>query len=183
MLTGAPGSFLRIVMMTRSRKEFAQVTILVMPSLIVHQYPLVLLTLCALSALVVFLIRRPVRTEEAASWPVTEGTIQSVGKVSGGRNSPPVDVGDFSYTVNDEYYSGRLTLSRPNDGRLAVCRPFTSDGSPKDLVNQKIQVRYNPRKPEKFSIPPQELGDFLLDPYDDTFASDIGPIDLNIDKI
>jgi hypothetical protein len=151
--------------------------------LIGHHSLIVLSTLCALAVFVVFLVRRLVRPEEPANWPETEGTIQSVSKVSGGRSSPPLDVADFSYTVKDEYYSGRLALSRPNDGRLAVCRPFTSDASPKDLINQKIQVRYNPRKPEKFSVPPQEYGDFLLDPYDNPFASDIGSVDLNLDKI
>jgi hypothetical protein len=144
--------------------------------LIVHHPLIVLLTLFALGTLVVSFVRRPVPAEKAASWPVTEGTIQSVGKVivSGERNSPPIDVGDFSYTVNDEYYSGRVTISRSFS---------THDHSPKDLINQKIQVRYNPRKPEKFSVPQAELGGFLLDPYDAPFASDIGPIDLNIDKI
>jgi hypothetical protein len=135
-------------------------------------------------SLVVWLVRRPVRPEKAANWPVTEGTIQSVGKVAvnAGRGSYQVDVGDFSYIVNDDYYSGRLTLSRPNDGRLAVCDPFTSDGSPKDLVNQKIQVLYNPRKPEQYSVPPAELWGFLLDPYDEPTGQDTGPIDLNIDS-
>jgi len=144
--------------------------------LIVHHYLIVIFTLYALANLVVFLVRRPVRPEKAANWPVTEGTIQSVSKVvvNAGRNSSSVDVGDFSYNVNNEYYSGRLTISRSFS---------TGDGSPRDLTHQKIQVRYNPQKPEKFSVPPQELGGFLLDPYDEPCASDIGPIDLNIDKI
>jgi len=143
---------------------------------IVHHYLIALFTLCVLAALVVFFVRRPVRPEKAANWPVTEGTIQSVGKVivPGERNSPPTDVCDFSYIVNDEYYSGRLTISRSFS---------THDRAPKDLINQKIQVGFNPRKPEKFSVPQTELGGFLLDPYDVPFANDIGPIDLNIDKI
>jgi hypothetical protein len=173
--------------MTTSRKRFAYVTMSVMSSAVesaVHHYIIILFALCALGTLVVSFVRRPVSPEKAAKWPETEGTIQSIGKVvvNAGRSSYQVDVGDFSYIVNDEYYSGRLTLSRPNDGRLAVCRPFTSDGSPKDLVNQKIQVRYDPRKPEKYSVPPQELGGILLDPYDEPLGQDIGLIDLNIDK-
>jgi hypothetical protein len=136
-------------------------------------------------SLVVWYVRQPVRAKKAANWPVTEGKIQSIRRVfvDGGRQSYPVDVGDFSYTVSDEYYSGMLTISLPNEGRLAVSSPFTSDGSPKDLVNQKIQVRYNPRKPEEYSVLPDELGGFLLDPYDEPFARDDRPIDLNIDKI
>jgi len=144
---------------------------------------LVVFILAILAAcMVVWLVRRPAGPDRAADWPVTEGTIHSVGIVPGGRNSPPVDVCDFSYVVKDEYYSGRLALSRPNEGRLAVCRPFTSDGSPKDLINQKIQVRYNPRKPEKYSVLPAELGGFLLDPCGELLGQEIGPISLNINQ-
>jgi hypothetical protein len=144
---------------------------------------LIVLVLGALAAcLVAWFVRRRVSPEEAADWPVTEGTIQSVGIVPGGRSSPPIDVCNFSYVVNDEYYSGRLALSRPNDGRLAVCRPFTSEGSPKDLINQKIQVSYNPRKPEKYSVSTTECGNFLLDPCDELLGQEIGPIDLNINN-
>jgi hypothetical protein len=125
--------------------------------------------------LVVWLVRRPVSPEKAANWPVTEATIQSVGKVhvDAGRQSYSIDVGDFSYIVNDDYYSGRLTISRSFS---------THDAQPRDLVSQKIQVRYNPRKPEQFSVPQTELGGFLLDPFDEPTGQDVGLIDLNIDK-
>jgi hypothetical protein len=144
--------------------------------LIGHHYVVVLFALYVLAVLVVRFVRRPVRAERAASWPVTEGTIQSVGRVvvEEGRSSYSVDVGDFSYSVNHEYYSGRLTISRSFS---------THDASPKDLIAQKIQVRYNQRKPEQYSVPQTELGGFLLDPYDEPFGKDVGPIDLNINKI
>lgn len=144
--------------------------------LVVHHYLIVFFALWALVVVVVSFVRRPVRAEKAANWPVAEGTIQSVGRVvvDAGRQSYSVDVGDFSYIVNDEYYSGRLTISRSFS---------THDRLPKDLVGQKMQVRYDPRKPEKFSVPQAELGGFLLDPYDEPFGKDVGPIDLNIDKI
>jgi len=52
-----------------------------------------------------------------------------------------------------------------------ISRAFsTHDHSANELVNQKIQVRYNPRKPERFSVPPQEVGDLLVDPWDVGFA-------------
>jgi hypothetical protein len=135
-----------------------------------------LLIPAALATLVISLVRRPVRPEKAANWPVTEATIQSVGKVvvDAGRSSYSVDVGDFSYKVKGEYYSGRLTISRSFS---------TGDRSPRDLINQKIQVRYNPPKPEKFFVPQAEVNGFLLDPYDEPFGKDVGAIDLNIDKI
>jgi hypothetical protein len=141
------------------------------PSLLV-----ILFGVGVLAALVVSLVWQQFRPDKTAQWPVTEGTIRSVGTVvvSAGRQSYQVDVGDFSYVVNDEYYSGRLKISSS----------FSTHGaSPRDLINQKIQVRYDPRKTEKFSVPPQEVRSFLLDPYDESpFASDIGLVDLNIDK-
>jgi hypothetical protein len=130
--------------------------------LVTQHYPIVLLTLCALAATVVALVRRRIRAG-AADWPVTEGTIQTVSPAPN-RYEQIADshhVGDFSYTVNDDYYSGRVMISRAFS---------THDHSANELVNQKIQVRYNPRKPERFSVPPQEVGDFLVDPWDVGFA-------------
>ena len=71
-----------------------------------------------------------------------------------------VNVGDFTYVVNDDYFSGKVRIS-PSFS--------THSASPKDLVDQKIQVSYNPKKPEKYSVPQVEVGGFLVDPYDDTF--------------
>lgn len=132
-------------------------------------FPLLVLTVAGMSI-------QARKDKPKDDWPMTEATIQSVGKVSVnvGRSSYSVEVGDFTYNVNDEYYSGRLTISRSFS---------THDHSPRDLVDQKIQVRYDPQKPEKVSVPQTELGGFLLDPYDEPFGQDVGPIDLNLDKI
>jgi Protein of unknown function (DUF3592) len=143
---------------------------------IAHHFVLVLIVLCALAIYVIWLIRRPVSADKAANWPVTEGTIQLVNRAIPARTSQNPDsvyIGDFSYYVNNDYYSGRVMITRSFS---------THDSSPKDLINQKIQVRYNPRKPEKFSVPQAELGGFLLDPYDETFG-DNASIDINIDQI
>ena len=131
---------------------------------IVHHYLVVLFTVLALATLVTWFVRRPVGAEKAANWPVTEGTIQSVSRVYVKTSQDPdsVYVGDFSYYVNNEYYSGRVTISRSFSAH---------DHSAEDLINQKLQVRYNPRKPENFLVPQQELGGFLLDPYDETFGN------------
>jgi len=127
---------------------------------IVHHYLLVLFILGALAGLVVYFVRRPVRPEEAANWPVTEGTIQSVTNITfrTAERSDLTYAGDFSYHVNDEYYSGKVRISRSFSAH---------NHSAEDLINQKIQVRYNPRRPEKFFVPQAELGGFLLDPYDE----------------
>ena len=125
------------------------------------------IVLGALASLVVWLYRRAATKENSDNWAVTEATIQSVDRVNGsGRGSYPFDVGDFSYVVNNEYYSGRATISRS----------FSTDNSqPKDLVSKKFQVRYNPCKPDKYDLSQAEVGGFLLDPYDDFLMHDIGP--------
>ena len=73
-------------------------------------------------------------------------------------------MGDFTYVVNDEYYSGRTRISRSFS---------TGDGQPKDLVNQKFHVRYNPRKPDRYDVAQADAGGFLLGPYDDFLMHDI----------
>ena len=124
----------------------------------------------AVASLVVWLRRRAAPQENTDSWPVTEATIQSVNKVIGsGRGSYPIDVADFSYVVKDEYYSGRATISRSFS---------TGDSRSRDLVDKKFQVRYNPRKPDKYDLSQAEAGGFLLDPYDDFLMHDMGPADI-----
>ena len=131
--------------------------------LIVRHYPIVLLALCALGTVVVWFVRRPVPPEKAANWPLTQGTIQSVYNVVVRTAEHPdtLYVGEFTYIVNNDYYSGRLTISRSFSAH---------DHSAEDLINQKIQVRYDPRKPEKFFVPQADLGGFLLDPYNEAFG-------------
>ena len=41
----------------------------------------------------------------------------------------------------------------------------TGNAATGDLVKQRVQLRYNPRKPDQFSVPQQKVGGFLLDPY------------------
>lgn len=107
-----------------------------------------------------FVIRtRSDKGKGVSAWPLTEATIQSINQRSA-YNPAMSDVADFSYTVNDDYFSGKVQISRS----------FSTHGaSPSDLVDRKIQVRYNPRKPQNYSVPQAEVGGFLLDPYDDSF--------------
>lgn len=111
--------------------------------------------LLLLAIVVVFIVRRQVSAKKAANWPVSEATIQSVRIAYFGKNTGnPIYVGDFSYAVEGEYYSGTVAISSSFS---------TGDAETRDLVNRKIQVRYNPRKPEQFLVPQQETGGFLLD--------------------
>ena len=149
--------------------------ILLMSSPVEFIVLIVIFALGVITYLVVTLVRQPVSAKKAANWPVAQATIQSVGKVvvSAGRHSYSVIAGDFTYIVNDEYYSGRLKISRSFS---------THDATPKGLVDQKVQVRCNPRKPEQYSVPPQEVGSFLLDPYDEPFGTDVGSFDFDTDN-
>jgi len=118
---------------------------------------LILLAILLLAGVAVFVLRRSVSAERAAKWPVAEATIQTVRIARYGKNTGnPIYVGDFSYTVGDEYYSGTLAISNSFS---------TGEAPPGNLINQKIEVRYNPRKPRQFSVPQQEVQGFLLDPY------------------
>jgi len=133
----------------------------------------------ALAILVIYLVWRGARANEDASWPVTEGTIQSVGRVNvscGRGSSYSIEVGDFSYKVSDEYYSGRVTVV-PSVGN--------GDRSTRELVHQTLPVRYNPARPEKFVVAQTDVAGFVLGPYSDSFSQnqDLDPIDLNIDNI
>ena len=125
----------------------------------------VIIAVGALALLAIWLYRRAMPKENTDSWPVTEATIQSVGKViATGRGSYPLDVGDFYYVVNGEYYSGRARISRSFS---------TGDSQPKDLVNKNFQVRYDPRKPDKYDVSQADAEGFLLDPYDDFLMHDM----------
>ncbi|HVN92725.1 MAG TPA: DUF3592 domain-containing protein [Terracidiphilus sp.] len=136
---------------------------------------IVFVALVAFGVLVIWLVRRSGHSADA-TWLSTEGTIQSVGQVvvNAGKSSYTVDVGDFSYQVDDEFYSGRVKLSRLSS---------TEEQPPRVLIHQKLQVRYDPQKPEENSVENQEVEGFLLNSWDENLGTDLDPIDLNIDKI
>lgn len=131
-----------------------------------------IVVLGALVCLVVWLVRRGTSQQDTQNWPETDATIQSVGKVIGsGRGADQYDVGDFSYVVNGEYYSGRAVISRSFSA---------GDIQAVDLVDRKFQVRYNPHKPDQFDLSESDVGGFVLYEYDDFLMHDIGPTDIEI---
>jgi len=117
------------------------------------------LPLLALSIAGLAIRSRDGKGKGVSDWPLIEATIQSVDQRSAYNRAMP-DVADFSYTVNDDYFSGKAQISSSFS---------THSASPGDLVDKKIQVRYNPRKPQKYSVQQTEVGGFLVDPYDDSF--------------
>ena len=143
--------------------------------LVMTPLQLIIVGLAVFAILVIWLVWRYTHPKEAEAWPSTSGTIQSVNTVvvHAGRSSYSVEVADFSYSVDDEYFSGRLTITTT---------PSNQGLSPRSLIHQTIQVNYDPRRPEKFSIPQTELGGFSLSPHYEPFGEDVDPIDLNIDK-
>lgn len=138
-------------------------------------FTVVVLFLAALIALVVWLVWRQGRSDKTGKWHVTEGTIQSVNSeiIYQGRSSMEVPVCDFSYQVNGEYYSGRLSVSG-----------FTAPDDPhiRKLIDRKIEVRYSPTNPKKFLVPSVDLDGLSVGKYYELlFASDTQPTSLNID--
>jgi len=138
-------------------------------------FGIVLFTLGGAGVVVLWFFRRAKPADDPANWSTTEGTIQSVERVAvnSGRTYYMIDVGDFSYVVNDEYYSGRATISRSS---------FSDGGTPADLVNKRFQVRYNRQQPDKFDLSMSDVAGFVLERYND-IGTDVDPIDLNLNKI
>ena len=135
----------------------------------------VVIFLCALATLVVLLVWQSMRPDKTERWPVVEGMIQSVNTeiTYQGRGTTAKPVGDFSYCIGGEYYSGRLGISGFD----------VPDVSPRGLVGKKISVRYNPEKPQEFFVPSVVLGGFHLGQhYELFFQNDTEPTVLNIGK-
>jgi|SRR5580692_4809453 hypothetical protein len=136
---------------------------------------IVFFTVGGVGVFVLWRVRHRSPVDNPATWPETDATIHSVGTVimNAGKYSYTLNVGDFSYVVNDDYYSGRATISRSS---------FAGDIKPNDIVNKKFRVRYNPRNSEKYDLSQSDVGGLLLDQYNNS-GTDVDPIDLNIDKI
>lgn len=109
------------------------------------------LSLGALAAALLYRFGRPYlakrRTRNAADWPDTEATVQS-GKMElverVGHFVSRVPFFDFSYVVDNEYYSGRFGLRVDEDRGDTLIREW---------VGTKVTVRYDPSRPSVFSVP------------------------------
>jgi hypothetical protein len=131
--------------------------------------------LCLLASYAIYAIWNHLRSKKSEQWPVTDGTIQSVNTeiIREGRGSTELPVCDFSYCVDGEYYSGRLSISRTS---------APDDYSPRNLINQKIHLRYDPKKPAKCFVPPVDLDGFHpARNYPSPFESDVEPTSLGLD--
>ena len=87
------------------------------------------------------------RIRDAADWPEAEATIQSaemeiVARLGHQREELPFF--SFSYVVDNEYYSGRFGLRVAED---------QSDVLLRELIDTKVTVHYDPKRPSVFSLP------------------------------
>ena len=81
-----------------------------------------------------------VRKRRSSAWPMVNATIENFHLIQDG--SSPVPVLHYSYSVQNEFYSGEL---QPRD--------FPTDADAVDrmcrsLQGQRILVRYNPQRPD-----------------------------------
>ena len=68
--------------------------------------------------------------------------------VGSGRSAVILPCFAFSYVVNEEYYSGRFSLSGC-DGRSATLI--------REMIDKRITVHYDPNKPESYMIPEEMI--------------------------
>jgi hypothetical protein len=108
---------------------------------------MILIGICILVAVVLYLVRKEKRVEDAKAWPRTEARVQSAEfeVVAHGRY---VDIElpcfAFSYVVAGEYYSGRFALNAQGD---------KADELMKEMIDKKLEVHYDPQSPEKYYLP------------------------------
>ncbi len=94
------------------------------------------------------------RSYRAASWPLTEGRIESGGvSVDRGRSGEfATATVTYSYEVEGEYYAGNHE------------KYFNDEQRAWDYVDRAkgrtVQVRYHPRKLEKSMLRPEDQADF-----------------------
>jgi Protein of unknown function (DUF3592) len=85
------------------------------------------------------------RVEESEGWLQAEATIESGGLEGTAQGRARLPTFAFSYEVAGKYYSGRFALLQ---------HAADPDRSLRDrMIGRKLQVRYDPRRPEVWFIP------------------------------
>jgi len=89
--------------------------------------------------------RQRKRVEETEGWFQTEATIESGGLEGTAQGRARLPTFAFSYQIAGKYYSGRFALLRhtADPDRSLIDR----------MIGRKLQVRYDPRRPEVWFIP------------------------------
>jgi hypothetical protein len=106
------------------------------------------LVLLGFPILVIWFCWKLYQKHKAKTWPATEATIQSgdLEVVNTARGMPiQLPAFAFTYLVNGERYSGRFAL-----------KPYISEppaGFIDRMIGRKLQVLYNPAKPEQWYLP------------------------------
>jgi hypothetical protein len=109
------------------------------------------LALCFLTIPFVWWLSRYMQLQNAKNWPSSEGTIQSaeIEIVNSARCIPiRLPVCAFSYDVNGNHYSGRISLL-----------PYitSTESIPGLIIGKKLPVQYDPRHPSTYYIPLDEM--------------------------
>jgi len=88
--------------------------------------------------------RQRKRVEETEAWPQAEATIESGRLEATAQGRVNVPTFAFSYQTAGKYYSGRFGLM-----------PHTTDSDSiiDRMIGRKLQVRYDPSRPEVWFIP------------------------------
>jgi len=89
------------------------------------------------------------RVEEAEGWLQAEATIESGGLEGTAQSWARLPTFAFSYRIAGRYYSGRFVLFR--------YRTDPDSSLIERMIGRKLQVRYDPRRPEVWFIPDKEI--------------------------
>ncbi len=89
--------------------------------------------------------RQRKRMEEAEGWLPVEATIETGGLEAAAQGRARLPTFAFSYRIAGKYYSGRFALLQDtaDPDRSLIDR----------MIGRKLQVRYDPRRPEVWFIP------------------------------
>jgi hypothetical protein len=107
--------------------------------------PYLAIPICLIGLIIALNVWNAKRAGTIAEWPRTEATVQSAGMedVGSGRSKVVLPCFAFSYVVDEEYYSGRFSLSGCGDRSVTLIR---------EMVGRKFTVLFDPTKPSRFQI-------------------------------
>jgi hypothetical protein len=111
------------------------------------------------------------RLNRSRHWPTTEATIQSaeIEVVNSGKYiKSKLPCFAFTYSVNEETFSGRFSLEAWGE---------QAERSLKELLDRKLTVQYDPRKPEFWHIPSEVFAGFPLHQKLELWAGKLYPDD------
>ena len=91
------------------------------------------------------------RVKRARNWPGADATIEiaEVQRIGGGRRAADLPCFAFSYTIRGQKFSGCFALRAARDRAESLMN---------QLLNKKIEIRYDPKWPAGWYIPVDTIG-------------------------